>query len=73
MTIQQKIVQELKTVPVVKQKEVLDFLLSIKNNDYVCNDDTEYLSSIPGMRESIIKASKEKLEDGASLADIGWE
>lgn len=38
--------------------------------DWNALQETLYLCSIPGMRESILEASKEPLEE--SVEDIGW-
>lgn len=42
----------------------------ISEDDWNSIQETMYLCSIPGMRESILEASKESLED--SVEDIGW-
>ena len=42
----------------------------IAEDDWNSIQETLYLCSIPGMRESILEASKEPLED--SVEDIGW-
>ena len=42
----------------------------ISEDDWNSIQETLYLCSIPGMRESILEASKEPLED--SVEDIGW-
>lgn len=42
----------------------------ISEEDWNSIQETLYLCSIPGMRESILEASKEPLED--SVEDIGW-
>ncbi|MCI5830976.1 MAG: type II toxin-antitoxin system Phd/YefM family antitoxin [Treponema sp.] len=42
----------------------------ISEEDWNSIQETLYLCSIPGMKESIIEASKEPLED--SVEDLGW-
>lgn len=42
----------------------------ISEDDWNSIQETLYLCSIPGMRESILSASKEPLND--SVEDIGW-
>jgi len=40
--------------------------------DWASIQETLYLLSIPGMRESILEGSKETVENCKSLEDIGW-
>ena len=42
----------------------------ISEEDWNSIQETLYLCSIPGMRESILEASKEPLDE--SVEDIGW-
>lgn len=42
----------------------------LSESDWNALQETLYLCSIPGMRESILEASKEPLEE--SVEDIGW-
>ncbi|QQO07859.1 type II toxin-antitoxin system Phd/YefM family antitoxin [Breznakiella homolactica] len=42
----------------------------ISESDWAAIQETLYLTSIPGMRESIISGMKEKLEDGADT--LSW-
>lgn len=42
----------------------------ISEEDWNSIQETLYLCSIPGMRESIIESSKESLDE--SVEDIGW-
>lgn len=42
----------------------------ISEEDWNAVQETLYLCSIPGIRESLIEASREPLED--SVEDIGW-
>ncbi len=41
--------------------------------DWSAIQDTLYLLSIPGMRESILEGAKEPIKDCKSLEDIGWD
>lgn len=41
--------------------------------DWESIQETLYLVSIPGMRESILEGSKEPIEECKSLEDIGWD
>ncbi|KUO49290.1 MAG: prevent-host-death protein [Desulfitibacter sp. BRH_c19] len=41
-------------------------------DDWASIQETLFLLSIPGMRESILEGSKEAVEDCKSLEDIGW-
>ncbi|HHY23973.1 MAG TPA: type II toxin-antitoxin system Phd/YefM family antitoxin [Clostridiaceae bacterium] len=41
--------------------------------DWSAIQDTLYLLSIPGMRESILEGSKEPIENCKSLENIGWD
>ena len=42
-------------------------------NDYAGMIETMYLMSIPGMWESIVKASDEPLSESVSWKDLKWE
>ena len=42
----------------------------ISEEDWNSMQETLYLCSVPGMRESILEASKEPLDE--SVEDIGW-
>jgi len=70
MTSVKEIEKEISSLPARSLEKVLDFVLFIKNEE---KTDTEYLSSIKGMKESIISASKEPLDESASLESIGWK
>lgn len=41
--------------------------------DWSAIQETLYLLSVPGMRESILEGSNEPLEECKSLEDIGWD
>jgi len=70
MTSVKQIEKEINSLPAQSLEKVLDFILFLKKEQ---NTDTEYLSSIKGMKESIINSSKEPLDESVSLEDIGWE
>ncbi|OQX25166.1 MAG: hypothetical protein BWK80_17020 [Desulfobacteraceae bacterium IS3] len=67
-----KISEKIKELPDTYLYEVLDFIefLIWKRGEM---SDTEYLEAIPGITESIDEGRKEKIEDCATLKDIGWE
>jgi hypothetical protein len=44
-----------------------------KNNNISGEKETEWLLSIPGMRESIIEGIDTPVEECLSLEDIGWD
>lgn len=52
-SLQHKIHQEIDTLPLNYQKEVLDFVLFIKNTK-VTESDSEYLSKNPDIKQAII-------------------
>ncbi len=68
-----KIAEKIKELPDAHLYKVLDFIESLIRNQNREMSDTEYLEAIPGMTESIDEGRKEKIEDCASLKDIGWE
>lgn len=45
----------------------------ISEDDWNSIQETLYLLSIPGMRESILEGSKESIDQCKSLEDIGWD
>ncbi|MCK4765800.1 MAG: hypothetical protein KAW12_26610 [Candidatus Aminicenantes bacterium] len=63
-----KIRDELKTLHPLYMKEVYDFITFLKAKQEK-NDDTEYLSSIPGMVESIITEAKRPLSEYSDTLD----
>lgn len=67
-----KIAEKIKELPDTHLYEVLDFIefLIWKNREM---SDTEYLEAIPGITKSIDEGRKEKIEDCATLKNIGWE
>jgi hypothetical protein len=60
--IQERIVQLTHALPEKYQEEVLDFIEYIYTKA-AWKSDTEYLSSVPGMKEKIIEASKTPLRE----------
>lgn len=63
-----KINEELKTLHPLYMKEVYDFITFLKEKQKK-GDDTEYLSSIPGMVESIIKEANRPLSEYSDKLD----
>lgn len=53
----EKIKQELKTLHPIYIKEAYDFIIFLKEKQFR-GDDTEYLSKIPGMVDSILEELK---------------
>ena len=45
-------------------------MVLVSEEDWNSIQETLYLCSIPGMRESILEASKEPLDE--SVEDLGW-
>lgn len=45
----------------------------LSSEDWKDIEETLYLSSIPGMVESILAAAAEPLEEGVSMEDINWD
>lgn len=52
-TLQEKIFQEVNTLPLTSQKEVLDFVLFLKNT-LNTESDSDYLSKDPEIKQAII-------------------
>ena len=63
-----KINEELKTLHPLYIKEVYDFVTFLKEKQKK-GDDTEYLSSIPGMVESIIKEANRPISEYSDTLD----
>jgi hypothetical protein len=63
-----KISEELKTLHPLYVKEVYDFITFLKEKQKK-GDDTEYLSSIPGMVESIINEANRPLSEYSDKLD----
>lgn len=57
-----KINMELKTLHPLYIKEVYDFITFLKEKQFR-GDDTEYLSNIPGMVDSILEEAKKPLSE----------
>lgn len=47
-------------------------VVMISKDDWEALQETLYLTSIPGMRKSLVEASKESLEDCVDEADLKW-
>lgn len=52
--------------------EVIDFVGYLKMKKGIYENDTDYLESIPMVKESILDGEKEKIEDCKPLKDIKW-
>ncbi|MCP5106194.1 MAG: hypothetical protein GY950_22600 [bacterium] len=63
-----KISEELKTLHPLYMKEVYDFVTFLKEKQKK-QDDTEYLSQIPGMADSIIKEANRPLSEYSDKLD----
>lgn len=63
-----KISEELKTLHPLYMKEVYDFITFLKEKQKK-QDDTEYLSQIPGMVDSIIKEANRPLSEYSDKLD----
>jgi len=48
-------------------------VVMISEEDYRAMEETLYLLSIPGMRESLLKASEEPIEDCLEADEINWD
>jgi prevent-host-death family protein len=57
--------------PVVISGKRSDAVL-VSKQDWDAIQETIYLTSIPGMSESILKAAAEPIEDCVPLADLDW-
>jgi len=64
-----KINDEMKSLNLFYLKEVYDFVQFLKEKQKTEND-TEYLSSIPGMLQSIVEEDKKPLSEYSK--DIDW-
>ncbi len=70
LTLKQEISEKIHSLPAVYLKEALDFI-EFLNQKYNKINDTEFLSSIHGMSESIEEGRREKIEDCKTLKDNG--
>lgn len=48
-------------------------VVMISEEDFRAMEETLYLLSVPGLRESLLKASKESLDDCLDSKDVQWE
>jgi len=67
----ERIIDEIDRLPLPYQKEVMDFIESLKLKAQ--ESDTEYLQNMPGMAASIKQAMAEDHRESLTLEDIGWE
>ncbi len=67
-TLTSDIEKDIKSLNPFYQKEVHDFVMFLKEKQKK-NDDTEYLSGIPGMVESILKEGEKPLSDYSKQLD----
>jgi hypothetical protein len=67
-TLQQVIQQEINTLPMMSQKEVLDFVLFLKNRINV-ESDHDYLSKNPEIKQTIIDGLNTSLDECSTELD----
>lgn len=67
-TLQQVINQELNTLPLISQKEVLDFILFLKKNTST-ETDSDYLSKNPAIKQAIIDGLNTSLNECSEQLD----
>ncbi|MEI6746061.1 MAG: hypothetical protein WCL34_08875 [Methylococcaceae bacterium] len=67
-TLQQVIQQEINTLPMMSQKEVLDFVLFLKNRINV-ESDHDYLSKNPEIKQAIIDGLNTSLDECSTELD----
>lgn len=67
-TLQEKINQEINTLPLTSQKEVLDFVLFLKK-DFNKETDNDYLSKNPEIKQAIIDGLKTPLDECSDQLD----
>ncbi len=67
-TLQEKINQEINTLPLISQKEVLDFVLFLKK-DINKETDNEYLSKNPETKRAIIDGLNTPLDECSEQLD----
>ena len=65
---QSNLIKIIDDIPYYYQQDLLDYAIFLKVKSQKEND-TEYLESIPGMADSIIKASKEDLNNCSKNLD----
>lgn len=67
-TLQEKIHQEVDTLPLTSQKEVLDFVLFLKNTLNI-ETDSDYLSKDPKIKQAIIDGLHTPLDECSDHLD----
>jgi len=67
-TLQEKIHQEIDTLPLPSQKEVLDFVLFLKNTINT-ETDSDYLSKNPKIKQAIIEGLNTPLDECSDRLD----
>lgn len=67
-TLQRVINQELNTLPLIAQKEVLDFILFLKKNTST-ETDSDYLANIPEIKQAIINGLNTPLSECSGKLD----
>lgn len=67
-TLQEKIHQEIDTLPLPSQKEVLDFVLFLKNSLNI-ESDSDYLSKNPKIKQAIIEGLNTPLDECSDRLD----
>jgi hypothetical protein len=67
-TLQQVIYQEINTLPIMSQKEVLDFVLFLKKRINV-ESDHDYLSKNPEIKQAIIDGLNTPLDECSTELD----
>ncbi|HBA66161.1 MAG TPA: hypothetical protein DCZ48_08295 [Methylococcaceae bacterium] len=67
-TLQEKIHQEINTLPLTSQKEVLDFVLFLKNT-LNTESDSDYLSKDPQIKQAIIDGLNTPLDECSDRLD----
>jgi hypothetical protein len=67
-TLQEKIHQEVNTLPLTSQKEVLDFVLFLKNT-LNTESDSDYLSKDPQIKQAIIDGLNTPLDECSDRLD----
>ncbi len=60
--LQSNLIKIIDEIPYYYLQDLLDYAIFLKEK-HKKESDTEYLESIPGVADSIIEASKEKLDD----------
>ncbi|WP_367155444.1 hypothetical protein [Methylomonas sp. HYX-M1] len=67
-SLQEKIHQEIDTLPLTSQKEVLDFVLFLKNT-LNTESDSDYLSKDPKIKQAIIDGLNTPLDECSDRLD----